>query len=66
MAEREDRAQCASKEDDVVAVVDWLAKAVLVRVQAGEYLREEGLGLLCFDIAVELEQLREQREDEGE
>lgn len=66
LAEGEERAQGASEQDNVVAVVDGPFEAVFVGVQAVEHLgQHSGIGL-GLDIAVELKQLGEQGQDEGE
>jgi hypothetical protein len=42
LEEREERAEGAAEEDDVVAVVDWLCEGVFVRIQTREDLAEDG------------------------
>lgn len=70
LAEREERAECAAEEDNVVAVVDWLRKGILVGIQEVKCVCENRgrgrIGILSILYAVKLEELRKQREDEGE
>lgn len=73
LQETEEGAEGAAEEDDVVARVDGAGEGGLVAVEAGEDALEKGRGLggVCgrgagFAVTVELEELREEREDEGE
>lgn len=63
-----ERAEGAAKEDNVVAGVDGLGEGRLVGVEAAEDAGEEGVvGIgTSFGVAVELEELGEEGEDEGE
>lgn len=72
MAEGEERAESAAEEHNVVAVVDGFGERVLVGIQGGQDVGEEGGGgggVGCAGGilgAVELEQFGEKGEDEGE
>lgn len=69
---REEAAQGATEQDDVISGVDGARKRGLVGVEVAENAREQRLGgrgggvERSLDTAVELEELREQREDESE
>nr|POE65292.1 hypothetical protein CFP56_34959 [Quercus suber] len=66
LAQREERAEGSSQQHDVIAIVDRLLEAVLVGVQAIEDAGEDGVVIGRFEVAVELEELGEERENEGE
>lgn len=69
LEEREKRAEGPAEEYDVIAVVDGLRERVLVGIEAGEDAREDGrrcVVLRGFVVAVELEELGEKGENEGE
>lgn len=72
LEEGEEGAEGAAEEDNVVAGVDGAGKGGLVGVQVAEDVGEEGLGAVLggvgggFDVAVELEEVGEQGQDEGE
>jgi len=70
LAKGEERTERAAKENNVVAVIDWSGKGVLVCVQKVECICEDRrrcwIGVFCVLYAVELEQLWEKRKDEGE
>jgi hypothetical protein len=58
----EKRAQSSSKEDDVIAIVDGLCKRVLVCVESGEDLGEEGMRIAAasgFMVAVKFQEFWE-------
>ena len=69
---REKAAQGATEQDDVISGVDGARKSGLVGVEVAEDAGQQRLGGRRggvegrLDTAVELEELREQREDEGE
>ena len=69
LQEGEERSEGPAEQHDVVAVVDGLGERVLVRIQTGEDPRQDGVGVGGSGglvVAVELEELGVQREDEGE
>ena len=69
LEEGEERAEGAAEEHDVVAVVYGFCEGVFVRVEGGEGAGEEGGrggGVRGFVVAVEFEELGEEREDERE
>jgi hypothetical protein len=72
LQEGKQTAQGAAEEDDVIARVDGAGEGGFVGVEIGEDAREEGFGLGrgalggSFGVAVELEELGEQGENECE
>lgn len=66
LAEGEERSESAAEQDNVVARVDGLGKRVLVGIEAGEDLGEDRVGVARLVVAVKLDELGEQGQDEGE
>lgn len=67
MKEGPEGAECATKQNDVIAVTDGPRKGAFVGVEAEEDAVEKGVrGLIGgFKITVELEEFRVEREDKG-
>ena len=67
MKEGEERSQRTAQEDDVITIVDRPRKGVFISIQSRQDAIENRVRALGgpLKIAVELEELREQREDEG-
>ena len=69
MKKREQRPEGAAEEHNIIAVVDGLRERILVGIEASEDAGEDGrrrMVLRGFVIAVELEELGEERKNECE
>ena len=66
---REQAAQGPAQQNNIISRVNWLGERSFVGVEVAEQARQECLGFgairgACFNAAIKLEQLGEQRQDE--
>ena len=66
MAQREEGSESSAEQDNVVAGDDGFRERVLVRVQTREDLGEDRVRVAGLVVAVEFEELGEERENECE